>query len=187
MAALIHMHKFPLETEYAAVIGYVKRLVNMWKDVRKITTDETGIGDVVTEDMRNEGLRQTVGIGLNIQTKTDIMENLRNMLVKKELKLPYDQELIGEMNAEKFELNKTGQIQFSHPSGTHDDQLWALALACHGLKKNQESLSIIRSCLQATSSSRGYHILLSEKSRGNGTHCTIKPPDFAWRAVPDDP
>ena len=135
MAALIHMHKFPLETEYAAVIGYVKRLVSMWKEVRKITTDETGIGDVVTEDMRNEGLRQTVGIGLNIQTKTDILENLRNMLVKKELKLPYDPELIGEMNAEKFELNKAGQIQFSHPSGTHDDQLWALALACHGLRE----------------------------------------------------
>src|SRR2546427_11416414 len=81
MAALIHMHKFPLETEYGAVIGYVKRLVSMWKEVRKITTDETGIGDVVTEDMRNEG------------------------------------------------------IQFSHPSGTHDDQLWALALACHGLRE----------------------------------------------------
>ena len=135
MAKLIHMHKFPLETEYGSVIGYVKRLVGTWKEIRKITTDETGIGDVVTEDMRNEGLRQTVGIGLNIQTKTDIMENLRNMLTKKELKLPYDPDLIGEMNAEKFELNKTGQIQFSHPSGTHDDQLWALALACHGLRE----------------------------------------------------
>jgi phage FluMu gp28-like protein len=57
MAKLIHMHKFPLETEYGLVIGYVKRLVSTWKEIRKITTDETGIGDVVTEDMRNEGLR----------------------------------------------------------------------------------------------------------------------------------
>jgi len=26
---------------------------------------------------------------------------------------------------------KSGQYQFSHPSGTHDDSLWALALAVY--------------------------------------------------------
>src|SRR5690242_18437604 len=41
LTALIHMHQFPLETEYGAVIGYVKRLVSNWKDIKKITTDET--------------------------------------------------------------------------------------------------------------------------------------------------
>ncbi len=56
------------------------------------------------------------------------------MLVENRLKLAYDPELIGEMNAEKYELSKSGQLLFSHPSGTHDDRLWALALACHGLK-----------------------------------------------------
>src|SRR2546426_7301074 len=28
-------------------------------------------------------------------------------------------------------LMKSGQLQFSHPSGTHDDSLWALALAVY--------------------------------------------------------
>ena len=36
-----------------------------------------------------------------------------------------------EMNSERSELMKSGQLQFSHPSGTHDDSLWALALAVY--------------------------------------------------------
>lgn len=35
------------------------------------------------------------------------------------------------MNVDRYELTKTGQMQFSHPSGTHDDRLWALALAVY--------------------------------------------------------
>jgi hypothetical protein len=42
---------------------------------------------------------------------------------------PYDREFINEMNLERYELTKTGQLQFSHPEGTHDDRLWAVALA----------------------------------------------------------
>ena len=35
------------------------------------------------------------------------------------------------MNSERYELMKSGQLQFSHPSGTHDDSPWALALAVY--------------------------------------------------------
>ncbi len=56
------------------------------------------------------------------------------MLAEARLKLVYDPDLVGEMNAERYEMNKSGQLIFSHPSGTHDDRLWALALACHGLR-----------------------------------------------------
>src|SRR5437899_11520389 len=37
MAKLIHINKFPLETEYGSVIGYLKRLVATWQLIRKIT------------------------------------------------------------------------------------------------------------------------------------------------------
>ncbi|MEM2925699.1 MAG: hypothetical protein QXJ68_08450, partial [Methanocellales archaeon] len=43
--------------------------------------------------------------------------------------------LIAELNTERFELTKAGHIQFSHPSGTHDDRLWALALAVYGAER----------------------------------------------------
>ncbi len=91
-------------------------------------------GDVVTTEMRNTGLRQTWGITFTAQTKTDILENLHRMLAETRLKLAYDNELIAEMNSESCEISKSGQLLFSHPSGTHDDRLWALGLACYGLK-----------------------------------------------------
>jgi len=133
-ASLIHLMHFPLETEYETVIGYVKGLSERWNRVIKITTDETGVGDVITTDMRKAGLENIWGVNLNVQSKTDILENLHRLLAKKQLRLVYDSALIGEMNCEKFELNKSGQLVFSHPSGAHDDRLWALALACHGLR-----------------------------------------------------
>jgi hypothetical protein len=47
------------------------------------------------------------------------------------LHLPYDPDLIRELNAERFELGKTGKINFNHPQGTHDDRFWAVALAVY--------------------------------------------------------
>jgi hypothetical protein len=38
------------------------------------------------------------------------------------LYLPYDPDLIRELNAERFELGNTGKLQFNHPEGTHDDR-----------------------------------------------------------------
>jgi len=47
------------------------------------------------------------------------------------LHLPYDPDLIKELNAERFELGKTGKLLFNHPEGTHDDRFWAIALAVY--------------------------------------------------------
>ncbi len=47
------------------------------------------------------------------------------------LHIPHDPQLINELNAERYELTKTGRLAFSHPEGTHDDRFWALALAVH--------------------------------------------------------
>jgi hypothetical protein len=134
IASLIHLHQFPLETDYRTVIGYIKGLTERWNKVTRIMTDATGVGDVVTSDMKKAGLENIWPITFNVQTKTDILENLHRMLAKNQLKLVYDNELISEMNCEKFELNKTGQLIFSHPPSTHDDRLWAVALACHGAR-----------------------------------------------------
>lgn len=134
VASLIHLKQFELETDYETVIGYVKGLAERWNKVMRITTDNTGVGDVVTSDMRKAGIERIWGVDLNAPVKTDVLENLHRMLAKKQLKLVYDPKLIGEMNCEKFELSKAGQLHFSHPTGTHDDRLWALALACHGLR-----------------------------------------------------
>jgi hypothetical protein len=54
---------------------------------------------------------------------------LKNCMTEKRLRIPYDSQLIPELNLERYELTKDGKTRFNHPLGTHDDRFWALALA----------------------------------------------------------
>ncbi len=56
---------------------------------------------------------------------------LKQTMHEDRLAIPYDNELIQELNVERFELTKSGKIKFSHPQGTHDDRFWAVALAVY--------------------------------------------------------
>lgn len=49
--------------------------------------------------------------------------------LRPQLHLPYDEALYHELNVERYELAKTGKIQFNHQEGTKDDRFWAIALA----------------------------------------------------------
>ena len=44
---------------------------------------------------------------------------MKNLMEQNALAIYYDAELIAEINVERFELTKAGQIQFSHPEGNH--------------------------------------------------------------------
>ena len=66
---LRHLNRFPLETSYGAVIGYMKRLQDDWKTVRSIYADQTGVGDYIVEDMERSGLRSVTGVNFTDSSK----------------------------------------------------------------------------------------------------------------------
>ncbi|MBT0159383.1 hypothetical protein G4O51_05295 [Candidatus Bathyarchaeota archaeon A05DMB-2] len=131
---LIHMHRFPLNTPYASVIGYVKTINDRWQKIHKILTDSSGVGDYITEDMTNTGLTNTEAVKFTQQTKQEMAQWLKQTMTEKRLKIPYDSDLIAELNTERYELTKDGKTRFNHPEGTHDDQFWALALAVYATR-----------------------------------------------------
>jgi len=45
--------------------------------------------------------------------------------------LRYESDIIVELNLEKSELTKDGNIKFYHEEGTYDDQFWSIALAVY--------------------------------------------------------
>jgi len=53
------------------------------------------------------------------------------------LHLPYDPELYTELNILTYTLTQRGGIRYTHPEGTHDDRLWALALALNNVEKSR--------------------------------------------------
>lgn len=128
---LVHLHRFPLNTQYASVIGYVKTISDRWQKISKILVDQSGVGDYITEDMQNTGLDNIEGVKFTQESKTEMAQHLKQALGEKRLLIPYDSELIAELNVENYALCKDGKIRLSHPTGTHDDRFWALALAAY--------------------------------------------------------
>jgi len=131
---LIHCYRFPLETPYASVIGYVKALCEKWRTVHHVCVDETGLGDPIVEDMIRSGISNVEGVNFTEPRKEEIASILKRNMVKGCFKMPYDREVINELNIERFEVTKAGKIRFSHPKGTHDDRFWAVALAVYAAR-----------------------------------------------------
>jgi len=136
---LVHVHRFPLNTEYASVIGYIKSLQDRWKTVNAVYGDVTGVGNYIVEDMVHSGITNVTGVTFTVASKEDMATVLREKMRAKEFQIPYepvrkrqDIDLCAELNIEKYELMKTGHIRFSHPEGSHDDVFWATALAVYG-------------------------------------------------------
>ncbi|MGQ9543694.1 MAG: terminase large subunit domain-containing protein [Candidatus Bathyarchaeia archaeon] len=157
---LIHLHRFPLDTPYTAVIGYVKAICDRYRDVHAVYPDQTGVGEYIVEEMLNSGILNVKGITLTTPVKEEVLGFLKHGLmevcicrrcrrrydvkaktcegcgepVSPLLHYPYDPELIAELNVERYEYMKDGRVKFNHPEGTHDDMLWALALACYATR-----------------------------------------------------
>ena len=126
---LVHCHQFPLETAYASVVGYVKALSDRWRNVHAVYPDITGVGEFIVEEMSRGGIPGVKGVKFTVESKENMATILKDRMSRGNFKIPYDRELIGELNVERYELTKTGHIQYSHPEGTHDDRFWAVCLA----------------------------------------------------------
>jgi phage FluMu gp28-like protein len=134
---LIHLHRFPLETPYASIIGYVKTISDRWRTIHKTLVDQSGVGEYITEDMTNTGLRNTEGVTFTQESKQEMAGNLKQAMTEGRLGIPYDSELIAELNIERYELTKEGKTKLFHPQGTHDDRFWAVALAAYAARSRQ--------------------------------------------------
>ena len=126
---LVYYKRWPLETPYSSVIGSVRVIIEKLHNVQKCLVDQTGVGEYIVEDMQKGGIKNVEGIMLSLQKKQEILSHLKQLMENELLTYPFDVDLSGELNVEQFELTKTGQMQFSHPDGTHDDIFWAVALA----------------------------------------------------------
>lgn len=128
---LLHLTAFSQGTVFSQVTGYLNLLNQRLQTVSRIYIDETGVGGFFVQDAIKSGLKNAVGVFLSLPMKQQIMDYLKRLMQDGRLHFQRDPELMNEMSAERFELSKTGQLQFSHLSGTHDDRLWALALAVY--------------------------------------------------------
>jgi phage FluMu gp28-like protein len=135
VAELVGLKDFPLDTPYGTVIGMVKVICDKLPRVEKVLVDQTGVGEYIVEEMKNSNIRSRVeGVMLTVPSKQEILGYMKHLMEAGALSLYYDPDLIAQLNVEHYELTKAGQTLFSHADATHDDKVWALALATYATR-----------------------------------------------------
>jgi len=124
---LVYMHQFSLETPYTQVIGHLVRAHQKF-NFRKMLVDQTGVGEPVLEEIRNQGIGCVEGLKFTTQTKEELLTSLKIAMEQNRLAIPYHRQLCQQINEQQYVYSKSGHLQFSHPANSHDDMLWSLAL-----------------------------------------------------------
>jgi hypothetical protein len=95
--------------------------------------------------MENADIKNAEGVNFSLPRKSEIASLLKQRMTNERVfyphltwEKPYRSDLCSELNVERFELRKDGTIALNHPSGTHDDVFWSIALAVYATADMKE-------------------------------------------------
>ena len=138
MIYLRYQKLFPHPTTHAHILGYIKRLQDLWGGFEKIRVDYTREGPSLIKDMENAGIENAEGVNFSVPRKSEMANLLKQRMMSQQFRFPlltwkepYRCDICTELNIEKYQLRKDGNIGYSHPNGTHDDVFWSIALAIY--------------------------------------------------------
>jgi len=141
---LVLLRQFPLGTPYTDIVAFIQML-NQKFDIAKGFVDQGAAGESLVEEISGFA-SQISGLLFTPRTKQDMMTLLQTRMEQKRIILPLDRMLLSQINEQQYRFGKTrpdespeekGMMTFYHPSGSHDDQLWALALAVFAAKEKE--------------------------------------------------
>lgn len=147
---VVFLKEFALGTPYTEVVAFIHRLDEKF-DVLKGYVDQSAIGESLVEEIA-EFASQIEGLVFTAKAKQDLMILLQARMEQKRLILPLERTLLSQINEQQYRFGKVkptekpeekGIMTFYHPPGTHDDQLWALALAVYAAKELAPEPSLI--------------------------------------------
>ncbi|MCL5949458.1 MAG: terminase family protein [Candidatus Bathyarchaeota archaeon] len=135
---LRHLKIFSQPTVYATVLGYIKALQDRWNGFERIRVDFTREGPSFIADMEAAGIRNAEGVNFSVPRKSEMAGLLKQRMLNKQFfypllnwERPYRGDICTELNVERYDLRRDGNVGFSHPWGTHDDVFWSIALAVY--------------------------------------------------------
>jgi phage terminase large subunit-like protein len=130
---IVYTHQFPLQMPYSEVINALMRADEKFQ-FKKLLADQTGIGEPILESMQDQGLTSAEGEKFTQESKTELLTYLKLLMEQNQIAIPYNKNLCQQINDQQYGYGKNWALSFSHPPNTHDDLLWALALAVYASK-----------------------------------------------------
>ncbi|HUT53131.1 MAG TPA: hypothetical protein VM658_07050 [bacterium] len=120
----------------------VKAIADKYHDA-EIIADETGMGQPVTESLKEMELKVR-GFTFTSKSKQDLIADLTIAVEQRRITLARIPVLTRELEAFSYDILPSGNTRFSAPSGLHDDAVCSLALAYHGLHKKDIPWSAVK-------------------------------------------
>ena len=103
----------PLKTKYGSVLGYAKVIADRWVRVDKWLVDQTG-QHFVGEEMKKI-ISQSEGVDLTAPRKEEIANFVKRQMIRGQILLPYDSQLIDSLNSVRTEFTKDGRLHLMEP------------------------------------------------------------------------
>jgi hypothetical protein len=135
---LRHLKIFKQPTIYAPVLAYIKALQDRWGGFERIRVDFTREGPSFIADMEAAGIENAEGVNFSVPRKSEMAGLLKQRMQSKRFfypllswERPYPGDICTELNVERYDMRRDGNIGFSHPQGTHDDVFWSIALSVY--------------------------------------------------------
>ena len=118
-----------IKVSYTEQLAHIKTYSTV--GLTKLSTDQTGVGQKIQEDLRGALGSKAEGVTFNNAIKEKMIVNLRQLFQDGKIEIPNDPRLIHELHSLQRKQSET-VIRYQHADGEHDDYAWALALACYG-------------------------------------------------------
>lgn len=101
----------------------------------RVKIDATGVGDPIVEDLKARGLNisDDDAIKFTEVSRMNLLNNLAMLIEQDKIQIPNDEGLIAELESFQYSLTPLGKIKVMAPEGMHDDRVFSLALAVHGV------------------------------------------------------
>lgn len=104
---------------------------------------EENFNDSFVERLQGEGLPVSA-YRTTAQSKQQIINQLALAFEQRDIRIPDEPVLLGELQAYSIERLPSGTIRYAAPSGMHDDCVMALALSWHGVTAGVATITVTR-------------------------------------------
>lgn len=107
----------------------------------KVTAEQNSIGKVYLDLLSRECSQRVNSFNTSNDSKVQIISELQKALEMKELRIPRNEELIGELSCYEAQKTPSGKLTFNGV-GDHDDRVMSLAIALHSMSLNKGNYRI---------------------------------------------
>lgn len=125
------------QLEYLIIKNRIIAMARKYGNCR-VVFDTTGLGKPIAEDLRRDNVR-IEDFKFSNKSKQELVSKLSLFIEQRGIEIPKENILIDELESFAYSTSEAGNIQYSAPTGLHDDCVYSLALAVWALPSPDKS------------------------------------------------